>query len=883
MKRKILKYLMISTLLFLQFALNPGYAQMPVYDPATALGSFLGTHERERVGYWLNQAGDVNGDGYDDFIIANYHTQTNGYDAGSTYLILGKSDPNWSQSVSLSQADARFLGEDYYSAMGYHVDGGGDLNGDGLSDFIIGAPAGNEDGKDRPGTAYIIFGRQAADWGFNFVPAYSADAFYDGEVDFDQLGKSVAIVGDLNNDGFDDIVLGAPYHDVYRRDGGKIYIILGKSNGWVTNGNIEQHADASFLSDNEDDQAGYMVSGAGDVNGDGYDDFLIGAPGNGNVYLMFGRSNANWGYNFNLDNADVIFEGEHRSDNLGWIVATAGDVDNDGFDDFLMTTPYNGENGQESGKTYLILGHDGGWSQEFDLATADASYLGEAAYDNSGWTASGVGDINGDNFDDFMIGAWYNDQAGEDAGKGYILYGKATGWQQNVDLATVTEYIVGENEIDYFGFSVSAGGDLNQDGLDDFLVSAPYCNEAFEWGGKIYVFPGERPKYPIDGQVTYFDNTEPVPDVTIKFSGTANDSVFTDNQGNYSWIIPDGRNITVQPRKDRKADQGLMTILSYDAALVARYTVGLETFSSFQRIAADVDKDDNITTYDASLIAQYVVDPESYPPNEIATWTFEPEERNYTEISDTLTEQNFTAIVVGNVHGGWTRASQLAKQKVLPVIAKPDARMAGELLTLPVHVPRGTDLLALDLQLEFDPEKFRLQGIEKVAAIRNFNLNYQVKGGKLTLGLFGVNSVLVDSTVCEIQFQAIGSQDETPEFTFNRFIVNTQAYQTSATRVSGVKNSKPGSYLLEQNYPNPFNPATVINYELPQPARVKIRIYNLMGQEIRTLFDGLRNAGKHQVHWDGKDDTGKDVAAGIYLYRAELGNVVKIRRMLKLM
>jgi len=876
--KKNMIILMVSTFLMLRTGL---FAQYPSYSAAKAIGTFLGTQASERVGYWLNQAGDVNGDGYDDFLIANYHNQTNGYDAGATYLILGKANANWAKGVSLTQANARFLGDSKYSALGYHIDGGGDVNGDGLSDFILGSPAGNEDGKDRPGSAYIIFGRAAANWGYNFVPEYSADASYEGEVDYDQLGKSVAIVGDVNNDGYDDILMGAPFYDGYTTNGGKVYLVLGKSGGWVTHGKIAQYADASFRSSTEAEEAGYLVSGAGDVNGDGCDDFLIGAPGKGNAYLLFGRIRASWGSNFNLGSADVVFSRSNRTDNLGWIVASAGDVNHDGFSDILITTPYNAENGTESGKTYLVLGHAGTWTQNFDISLTDASFLGEAAYDNSGWSASGIGDINADGFDDFMIGAWYNNQAGQDAGKAYIIYGKSSGWQRNVNLSTVGDYILGENAINYMGFSVSAAGDINNDGVSDFIVSAPYSNEAFSWGGKIYAFLGERPRYPISGQITYYSNTAPVPDVSLKFSGSVSDSVFTDALGNYSWIIPDGRNVTLQPWKARGSDQGWLTILSYDAALVARSAVGLETFSSGQTIAGDVDGDDKITTYDASLIAQYVVDQQNVA--QVASWVFEPEKRTYQDIAAALTNQNFTAVIRGNVHGGWTPSNQLGKQMALPELAKPVSRIDGDVLTLPVCVPVNTELLALDLQLAFPAEQLEFTGINKTTTTRDFSLIHRTTAEKVTLSLFGLQPVPVDSAVAEIRFKIIGNPSEAIEVNFTRFVVNTQAYQTQAATVSPEEKALPRQFFLEQNFPNPFNPVTTIGYALPGPARVQISIFNVMGQEIRTLIDETQPAGTYQLHWDGKDRNGKEIAAGIYLYKAMLGNEIKIRRMVKLM
>ncbi len=92
--------------------------------------------------------------------------------------------------------------------------------------------------------------------------------------------------------------------------------------------------------------------------------------------------------------------------------------------------------------------------------------------------------------------------------------------------------------------------------------------------------------------------------------------------------------------------------------------------------------------------------------------------------------------------------------------------------------------------------------------------------------------------------------------------------------------SVPSDFHLFQNYPNPFNPSTVINYSVPQTAEVKLRIYNLLGQRIRTLFDGLKQAGVYTTQWDGRDDTGQQVAAGIYFLRLESEHLTLSRKML---
>ncbi|MBN2091175.1 FG-GAP repeat protein [candidate division KSB1 bacterium] len=475
----------LALILAIFMLVNPVLSQ----QTGTLVATFLGTQAYERVGYWVNKAGDVNGDGYDDFMIANYHTKINGYDAGAVYLILGRSNSQWGFNVSLEDANARFLGRMNYEALGYHVGGGGDINGDGYDDIIIGAPAGNPSVSSLPGTAYIIFGKSTVDWGMNAVPYYSASASYEGEAAGSQAGKAVAIVGDVNGDGFDDFLMSAPFFDGYAADGGKVYLILGRSSSWKLKAKATD-CQASFISKQSNNQAGYMLAGAGDVNGDGLADMIIGAPQKGNIYLVFGRQNANWGQNFDLYNSNVRITGGTGSYSTGWIVTSAGDVNNDGFDDILITAPSNSQAGSEAGKIFLLYGK-ATWESSINLTTSTSYFLGESATDNAGWSANGVGDIDGDGYADFMIGAWHNDHSGLDAGKAYYLNGKSSPFTATA-LSSVTDFITGETDSAFCGFSVAGVGDVNKDNVPDFVISSPYYSQKYRWGGKISLYLGKK-------------------------------------------------------------------------------------------------------------------------------------------------------------------------------------------------------------------------------------------------------------------------------------------------------------------------------------------------------------------------------------------------------
>ncbi len=452
------------------------------------VASFLGTHSSERVGYHLHTAGDVNGDGYDDFLIGTFHSATRGFNSGAAYLILGQQSAGWGVNKSLNNADAKFIGKRMYDAVGYCLAGGGDVNGDGYDDFIISAPAGDDNVPQNPGYVYIILGKANPNWGHNFVLEDGADAYYAGENPHDIAGISVAIAGDINGDGFDDFLVGVPYNDYSGIDAGKTYLILGKTDGWQRGVSLSE-AHASFCGNVGNGLAGYSVDGVGDVNGDDIPDFVIGARGAKKVYLIFGRRDVGWGANFNLDNADVTFYGNQWNDWTGWRAAGAGDVNGDGLNDILIGAPMYNQDGGDAGKVYLVFGRRSGWNGNLD--EADASFYGEAYNDQAGWDVQGAGDVNGDGYDDFVIGAWYNDQNGEDAGKMYLIKGKKTGWNRDVKLSAIQEYFLGEYAGDFAGFSAATAGDVNGDGLNDIVTSSTYYSRAYNWGGKISLFLGE--------------------------------------------------------------------------------------------------------------------------------------------------------------------------------------------------------------------------------------------------------------------------------------------------------------------------------------------------------------------------------------------------------
>ncbi len=338
----------------------------------------------------------------------------------------------------------------------------------------------------------------------------SADASFWGEDASDHSGYSVASAGDVNGDGYDDILIGAYLDDDGGDNAGQTYLILGKATGWAMDTDLSA-ADASFWGEDSCDYSGWSVASAGDVNGDGYDDILIGAYleddggyAAGQTYLILGKATG-WAMDTDLSAADASFWGEDASDESGYSVASAGDVNGDGYDDILIGALYDDDGGSDAGQTYLILGKATGWAMDTDLSAADASFWGEDAMDHSGCSVASAGDVNGDGYDDILIGARDDDDGGSGAGQTYLILGKATGWAMDTDLSAADASFWGEDAGDYSGFSVASAGDVNGDGYDDILIGAYNDDDGGTDAGQTYLILGQATGWTMDTDLSAAD------------------------------------------------------------------------------------------------------------------------------------------------------------------------------------------------------------------------------------------------------------------------------------------------------------------------------------------------------------------------------------------
>jgi hypothetical protein len=345
----------------------------------------------EYFGASVAGAGDVNGDGYADLIVGAYGNNAGGADAGRAYVYHGGPGADAVADLTLTGAAAS-------EHFGISVSGAGDVNGDGYADVIVGAD-GNDAGGTEAGRAYVYHGGPGAD--------AVADLTLTGAAANDEFGLSVSGAGDVNGDGYADVIVGAYLNDAGGADAGRAYVYFGGPGA-------DAVADLTLTGAAASDNFGVSVSGAGDVNGDGYGDVIVGAYLNDAGGRNAGRASVYHGGPGADAVADLTLTGAAAGDLFGVSVSGAGDVNGDGYGDVIVGADLNDAGGSSAGRAYVYHGGPGA------DAVADLTLTGAAVGDLFGVSVSGAGDVNGDGNADVIVGAYGNDSGGADAGRAYL-------------------------------------------------------------------------------------------------------------------------------------------------------------------------------------------------------------------------------------------------------------------------------------------------------------------------------------------------------------------------------------------------------------------------------------------------------------------------------
>ncbi len=363
--------------------------------------------------------------------------------------------------LGLYAADLLYYGSQDNGEVGHALDVG-DLDGDGLADLALGAHL-HDGGDNNSGAVWIA---HAGGYGELFLD--EVGVLFEGTDASDNAGAAVAVIGDQDGDGSGEVLVGAPESDLSGTASGVVYLLMGPA----TAGASLAAADALLTAEDGGDELGTAVADAGDVDGDGVRDLLLGAPyeasahsQGGAGYLLLGPVTGD----LDLSLADGKFRAEDSADHLGSAVAGVGDLDADGYDDLLLGAPDEDTAGSAAGAAYVVLGAPTStWNQlSLRMSSADAKLVGDESQAGAGAALHGPGDLDGDGYAEVLIGAW---DADTDTGRLHLVHGPLTG---SFDLgADSTATWAGSRTDERLGFAL-ATGDLDADGLPDLVAGAP--------------------------------------------------------------------------------------------------------------------------------------------------------------------------------------------------------------------------------------------------------------------------------------------------------------------------------------------------------------------------------------------------------------------------
>jgi flavodoxin len=371
--------------------------------------------------------------------------------------------------------------------FGFSVAGAGDVNGDGYADVIIGGWR-YDAGETDEGAAFIFHGSAA---GIADATPATAHTRLESDQAGAEMGEYVAGAGDVNGDGYDDVIVGALYYDAGETDEGAAFIFHGSATG-IANG-TPATAQTRLESDQASAEMGANLGGAGDVNGDGYDDVIVGAwqydageTDEGAAFIFHGSATGI--ANGTPATARTRFTGEQAGAQMGISVAGAGDVNGDGFADVVVGAHTLDAGEIDEGAAFVFHGSAAGIA-DGNPATAHARFEGNQVEAWMGVSVDGAGDVNGDGYDDVIVGARRYDAGEIDEGVAFVFHGSAAGIADG-NPATARTRLAGDQLGAWMGHSVAGAGDVNGDGYADVIVGASRYDAGEPDTGAAFLFLG---------------------------------------------------------------------------------------------------------------------------------------------------------------------------------------------------------------------------------------------------------------------------------------------------------------------------------------------------------------------------------------------------------
>ena len=324
---------------------------------------------------------------------------------------------------------------------------------------------------------------------------------------------------------------------------------------------------------------------------------------------------------------------------------------------------------------------------------------------------------------------------------------------------------------------------------------------------------------------------------------------------------------TVTPKAPPDIDITFNAVRMYDAALTAQAAMDRKELDNYETLSADANKDGKISLYDAALIAQYAMSSSDRPDSYVADWLFEPPFKKYEPLSQSQTDQDFKAILIGDVNGDWNPLNPFAKPKSIDnfkmLAAKIDAK--GDLLIDLIKI-YDEELIAAEATIKFNPSILKLNAINLTELTGQFKIYDFIENGAASVGIYSPTPANGNGSIFRFHFNILGETTNITDIEISKYIENDKpAVSLFHTLNLGELTAIPKSLQLTQNYPNPFNGITTIKFGLPVTDKVTIHIYNILGKKVKVLFDKKQlNAGYHKVVWNGRNESGNMVSTGLY-------------------
>lgn len=773
-------------------------------------------------------AGDTNGDGYADAVVGD-RTQDSGNTAngpeGAVYLFESMG------SFGLSPAATTTIyGEEDVSSLsffGARVTTAGDVNGDGYGDVVV---SDYNYGVGQAGAVWIYLGRPTREPGND-----------DWTEEADQAGAhfgNALATGDWNADGYSDLAVGAWFQDNPTDDEGVLYVYHGGRGGLST----------TIASARDCDQAnalfGRSVANAGDTDGDGFEDLLVGAPNwdggetnEGAVWLYRGGATGISSY------PSIRLERDQAGAWVGWAVASAGDVNADGYSDVLLGVPrYESGALTNEGAAFLYLGSADGIHQ-----TPDWAYYGGEAGAELGYSVASAGDVNLDGYSDVIIGAPNAESGQSDEGLAFVFHGGPTG------LSASPNRILQANQANAsFGAVVSSAGDVNADGRSDVLVGAPAWTNPNSAEGLVRVYHGGA-----SGVSSSYSWTGEGGTAGFRFGESACAAGDVDNDG-YGDIL-----IGAPYYGFGTADEGRAVIYHGSAGGVLSSTdwevEGDQAGCKLSDGLAGGGDFNGDGFSDVALGAPYYTNGHS--------------------------AEGRVIVYLGNEKGLDRPARQMRSNGLVNVALHGNSDTSdGIVLKGLGRTPMGRGRVRTEWQMWWQGD-LNAQPIQRASSDQDTGAPVSGPGSRawVSTSVTGLD----DGHTYEWRLRF---RSDSPYFPWTPWLKLPGNAQSEVDFRTPTATSDAPDLVLAgsdgpafvQVGPNPCRGSASLHFVLPSAARARVTLHDVTGREVAHLIDAELDAGTHDLTWSGRTQAGAPAPAGIYFARLEAGGRVCTERIVRL-